>query len=233
MKRFFVVLFLCFAFTLLNAQKEPTRKAQKAQKVQAMQTSAAKNEGNKALAMKDYKTALAKFESVLAATSGQPADYAMIYSMGTCAYNLNDMPKSLKYFEMCLAAGQNTDMAYQYKACIMKAQKNNADYLKVLKEGLAKVPNSSGLKGMLGTYYCEEGDKCYHKALETMKSASAMVKSGKVSSADKAFKELNDRARIDFKECLKWVDMSLQMNPNDVNAKNLKKNCSTQLQMLI
>ena len=233
MKRFVVVLLLFFAITSLNAQKEPTRKEQKAQKVQTLQTSALKNEVDKALSMKDYKTALAKYESVLAATKGKPADYAMIYSMGTCAYSLNDMPKSLKYFDMCLAAGQNTDMAYQYKACVMKAQKNDADYLKVLKEGLAKVPNSSGLKGMLGKYYFEEGNKFYRKALETMKSASALVKAGKVSSADKAFKELNDKARIDFKECLKWTDMSLQMNPNDVNAKNLKKNCSTQLQMLI
>ena len=157
----------------------------------------------------------------------------MIYSMGTCAYGLNDMPKELKYFDMCIAAGSNLDMAYQYKACVMKAQKNDADYVKTLKEGLTKVPNSKAMKETLGKYYYAEGNKHYHEATDLMKSAAAQVKSGKVSSSDKAFKDMNDKARSDFKEALKWFNQSLEVNPSDENAKTLKNNCVNQLQMLI
>ncbi len=233
MKRLVVVLFLCFAFTSLYAQKVSSKKEQKAQTVLAMQIEALKNEGDKALAMKDYKTALAKFESALAVWGNQPANNAMIYTMGTCAYSLNDMPKALKYFDMCIAAGHNLDMAYQYKGCVMQARKDSAGYIKVLKEGLKKVPNSKAMKESLAKCYDTEGDKHYRKALEILKNAVGQVKAGKFSSSDQAFKVENEKARKELNEALKWLNMCLELTPNDESTKKTKINCVTQLQMLV
>jgi tetratricopeptide (TPR) repeat protein len=233
MKRFAVILLLCFAFTTLYSQKEPSKKEQKAQKVTALQLTALKNDGNKALAIKDYKTALAKYEGALAIWGNQPADYAMIYSMGTCAYSLNDMPKAQKYFDMCIAAGQNLDMAYQYKGCVMLAKKDTVGYVKILKEGLVKVPKSVAMKTSLSKYYDGEGDKHYHKAVEILKNATGQVKAGKYSSSDNAFKAENEKARKELNEALKLYNTSLELTPNEEHTKKAKSNCVTQLQMLI
>jgi pilus assembly protein Flp/PilA len=233
MKRFVVVLLLCFAFTTLYSQKEPSKKEQKAQQVTALQISTLKNDGDKALAIKDYKTALAKFERAMAIWGNQPADYAMIYSMGTCAYNLNDMPKALKYFDMCIAAGQNLDMAYQYKGCVMQARKDTVGYVRTLKDGLAKVPKSTALKSSLSKYYDAEGDKHYHKGVDILKYATGQVKAGKYTSSDNAFKAENERARKELNEALKLYNTSLELTPNEEHIKKAKSNCVTQLQMLI
>jgi tetratricopeptide (TPR) repeat protein len=115
----------------------------------------------------------------------------------------------------------------------MKAQNNNEGYLKTLKEGLAKVPNSKALKETLAKLYFTEGDKHYHEALEIMKNAIAQVKAGKYAASDKAFKDQNDKARLDFKEAMKFMNMSLELNPNDENTKTVKTNCQNQINMLI
>jgi tetratricopeptide (TPR) repeat protein len=217
MKRFTFVLFFCLIFTSLYSQKPLVLKA----------------DGDKALKVKNYALALKNYEKALTVWGKNPTDYAMIYSMGTCAYSVNDMNKAQKYFDMCIAANNNVDMAYQYKACVMKAKKDDAGYLNTLKEGIAKVPNSKALKETLGKYYFAEGNKHYKEAMDVMKSAANQVKAGKISATDKAFKDMNDKARLDFKEALKWMDMTLGVNPNDETAKTVKTSCVNQLQMLI
>ena len=217
MKRFAVVLFVCFSVSSLYSQDAITLR----------------NEGNKAMSAQQWAIALAKYEKALAVWGNKPTDQAMIFSMGACAYRVNDMKKSLKYIDMSIAAGHNLDMAYQYRLCIMKALNNNDEYLKTLKEGLVKVPNSKVLKETMAKNYFTEGDKYYHKALETMKNAIGQVKAGKYPASDKAFKDQNDKARLDFKEAIKYMNMSLELNPNDEKAKTVKTNCQNQLNMLI
>ncbi|MEI6276725.1 MAG: hypothetical protein WCP08_12085 [Prolixibacteraceae bacterium] len=217
MKNMIVVLLLCFSFSALNAQNPVTLKSA----------------GDKALAAKQYAVALTNYEKALAVWGKKPIDNAMIYTMGTCAYSANDMKKSLKYFDMSIAAGYNLDMAYQYRACVMQAQKDSDGYLQTLKDGLVKVPNSKALKGSLSKVYDTEGDKHYHLALDILKNAVAQVNAGKITSADKAFKAENERARRELNEAIKWLNMSLELTPNDENTKKAKGNCQTQLQMLI
>ena len=233
MKRTVIVLLFSFALLSLYSQNVPSKKEQKAQKVADLQITALKNEGNKALGMKDYKTALAKFESALAIWGNQPADNAMIYSMGTCAYSLNDMPKALKYFDRCITAGYNLDMAYQYKGCVMQAHKDTLGYVKTLKEGLSKVPDSKAMKASLTKVYVAEGDTHYHKAIEILKNATAQVKAGKISSDDKAFKVENEKARKELNEALKLYNSCIELTPNDEHTKKVRANCISQLQMLI
>lgn len=218
MKRLVIVLFLCLILPVLYAQKK---------------TMNLKAEGDKALKSKNYGLALKEYEKALAAWGKAPTDYAMIYSMGTCAYSINDMNKAQKYFDMCIAGNSNLDMSYQYKACVMQAKKDDAGYLNTLKEGIAKVPNSKALKETLGKYYFTEGNKHYKEAIDLLKSAANQVKAGKMSATDKAFKDMNDKARVDLKEAMKWMDMTLDVNPNDSNAKAVKNSCVNQLQMLI
>jgi len=217
MKRLAFVLFFCLIFVSLYSQKPMILKA----------------DGDKAFKAKNYAVALQNYEKALTVWGKNPTDNAMIYAMGTCAYSVNDMGKALKYFDMCIAANSNVDMAYQYKACVMKAKKDDAGYLNTLKEGIAKVPNSKALKETLAKVYNAEGNKHYHEAMDLMKDGANMVKSGKISASDKAFKDMNDKARLDFKEAMKWMDMSLQLNPNDENTKAIKASCIKQLQMLI
>ncbi len=217
MKNLLVILFLCFSFSSLLAQNPVTLK----------------NDGDKAMAAKQYAVALTDYEKALTVWGKKPTDNVMIYAMGTCAYSINDMKKALKYFDMSIAAGYNLDMAYQYKACVMTAQKNNDGYIQTLQEGLTKVPNSKALKASLSKYYDSEGDKHYHAALEILKNAVAQVNAGKLSSSDKAFKTENERARHELNEALKLFNQSLELTPNEESTKKAKSNCQTQLQMLI
>lgn len=217
MKRLVFVLLVCICSSTLFAQKAETFR----------------NEGNKAMAAKQYAVALANYEKALAAWGNKPADNAMIYAMGTCAYSINDMKKSLTYFDMSIAAGYNLDMAYQYRACVMTAQKNNEGYLQTLKDGLAKVPNSKALKESLSKYYDSEGDTHYKAALEILKNAVAQVNAGKYSSTDKAFKLENEKARKELNEAIKHLNQGLELVPADEHMKKAKSNCQTQLQMLI
>jgi tetratricopeptide (TPR) repeat protein len=217
MKRLALVLLVSLSFSLLFAQNAETFR----------------NDGNKAMAAKQYAVALANYEKALAAWGNKPADNAMIYAMGACAYSINDMKKSLIYFDRSIAAGYNLDMAYQYKGCIMTAQKNTEGYLQTLKEGVAKVPNSKALKESLSKYYDAEGDKHYKVALDILKNAVAQVNAGKISSTDKAFKEENEKARKELNEAIKWLNLGLELVPADEHMKKAKGNCQTQLQMLI
>lgn len=183
--------------------------------------------------LKQYAKALACYEKALSVWGNKPADNAMIFAMGACAYRVNDMKKSLKYIDMSIAAGHDLDMAYQYRACIMKAQSNNDGYVKTLKEGLAKVPNSKALKESLAKYYYTEGDTRYHAGCDILKKAVDQVNAGKMKTSDNAFKEENNKARQSFNEAMKNLNMSLELNPNDENAKKTKSSCQNQLNMLI
>ena len=217
MKQVTVVLLICFSFSSLYSQNAETFK----------------NEGNKAMSSQQYAVALAKYEKALTLWGNKPADKAMIFAMGDCAYRVNDMKKSLNYIDMSIASGYNLDIAYQYRACIMKAQNNNEGYLKTLKEGLVKVPASKPLKEMLAKNYFNEGDKHYHEASEIIKNAVAGVNAGKITAADKAFIEQNAKAKVEFNEALKYLNMSLELNPADKNAAIVKKNCINQLNVML
>lgn len=217
MKRLVLVFLMCFCFSFLYAQT----------------AAILKGEGDKALGTKQYAVALAKYEKALTVWGSKPADNVMIYAMGTCAYSLNDMKKSLKYFDMAIAAGYNLDMAYQYRGCIMTAQNNTEGYVQTLKEGLAKVPNSKALKASLAKYYDSEGDKHYHLALDILKKATSQVNSGKITSSDPTFRVENEKARKELNEAIKWLNMSLELAPGEEHTKKSKSNCQSQLQMLI
>jgi tetratricopeptide (TPR) repeat protein len=217
MKRLFLIFFVSFSFCTLHAQNAATLKA----------------EGDKAMGAKQYAVALLKYEKAMGVWGKKPVDNAMIYNMGTCAYSVPDLKKSQKYFDMCIAAGYNLDMSFQYQACIMEAHKDTVGYIKTLKEGLAKVPNSKAIKSSLSKYYDNEGDKLFHKAMEILKNAVAQVKAGKYSASDKAFKAENDKARQELNEALKLYNKSLELTPNEESTKRAKSNCVTQLQMLI
>lgn len=217
MKRLAVLLIFCVSISSLFAQK----------------VDVLKSEGDKAYNSKQYALALAKYEKALAAWGSKPADNAMIFSMGACAYNVRDMKKSEKYIDMTIAAGYNLDMAYQYKACIMQAGNNQEGYIKTLMEGLAKVPNSKAMKESLAKHYFEEGDKHYHGARDILQKAGDLVNSGKLSATDKAYKDANSKARTEFNEAIKFMDMSLKVNPDYENAKIVRKNCQNQIKMLI
>ncbi len=217
MKRLVVIVMICFCFSCLYSQNAVSLK----------------NEGNKALSAQQYGIALLKFEGALKVWGNKPADNAMIFSMGTCAYRLNDMKKSLKYIDMAIAAGYNLDMSYQYRACIMKAQNNSDGYCTTLKEGLAKVPASKSMKESLAKYYYSEGSNHYHKGSDILKNTNEKLHAGKYTSTDKALKEENAKAREEFNQALKLMQLSLELAPNDENAKTIIGNCQVKLKAMI
>ncbi len=78
-----------------------------------------------------------------------------------------------------------------------------------------------------------------NKAMAAQQWAVALAKYEKALTVwgkrptDQAFKDQNDKARMDFKEAMKFMNMSLELNPNDEKAKTVKTNCQNQLNMLI
>ncbi|MCE1199285.1 MAG: hypothetical protein LWW85_09990 [Marinilabiliales bacterium] len=217
MKRLAVLLLLCFSFEMLMAQDALLLRDQ----------------GNKALASKQYALALAKYEKAFTVWGKRAADPAMIFSAGTSAYMVKDMKKSLKYIDQAIGAGYNLDMAYQYRACIMKANNDSAGYLKTLKEGWTKVPNSRALKETLAKHYVSLGDQLYRAGNEAARKVAEQMKSGKYSLSDKNFQSLNAKAKSALNEAIQWLNQGLELNPADEKAKTLKTSCENQLKNLI
>jgi hypothetical protein len=45
--------------------------------------------------------------------------------------------------------------------------------------------------------------------------------------------EQNNKAKAEFNEALKWLNMSLELNPADKNAEIVKKNTINQMNVLL
>ena len=217
MKKMIFIFALCFCFGTLMAQDAATFK----------------NAGNDALKVKDYAKALENYEKVMAAAGTGEQDYAMIYNSAVCAIQIKNYEKAAKYFDLTIAGNYKPEDSFFNKAMVLKLQKKNQEYVKVMNEGIAKFPENAKFKTDLAKYYLIEGSLQYNNGATLLKSAIDKLKSKKyVDTKDPAYVADIEKVKKEFSDAIPLLDKALALNPADATAKTIKANCEKQLTTL-
>lgn len=211
------VFVLCLSFGMISAQE----------------SIAFKNAGNAAIAAKDYAKAFENFEKALAVWGTAAPDFVMIYNSAFCAFQIKNFEKAIKYYDQSIAGNYKSEDALYNKALVYKAQKNNEEYFKMLKDGIAKFPDNTKFKVELGRYYSTEGKTFYNKGAMFLKNAIDKVNSKKFKDInDPAYKAEIEKAKKEFRSAIPSFTKALELNPADANAKSIKEYCENQLKTL-
>jgi len=199
----------------------------------AQETATLKNAGNDALKAKDYAKALENYEKVMAVTGTAAPDYAMIYNSAVCAIQIKNYEKAAKYFDQTIAGNYKPEDSFFNKAMVLKLQKKNEEYLKVMNEGIAKFPENTKFKADLSKYYLMEGNVQYNNGATLLKSAIDKLKAKKYKDTkDPAYLADIEKVKKLFGDAIPSLDKALALNPEDATAKAMKLNCEKQLKTL-
>lgn len=216
MKKILSVLVLCLSFGSVFCQSADDLK----------------NAGNAAFEAQDYKKALDNYEKALASWGNEPQNYIMLYNAGACAYKLKQYPKAIKFFDTVIAGNTETEPSYLYKALALKQMKKTADCIKTYEEGIAKNPNSEALKDGLSKYLRSEGKNHYNTGSNLYKATVAKVNAQKLKPADAAYTAETEKAKKEFNTAMEMIDKALAINPDDNEAKQVKKACEESLKLI-
>ena len=192
-----------------------------------------KNAGIDALKAKDYAKALENFEKANAALGAGAQDYAMIFNCAVCAIQIKNYEKAAKYFDQTIAGNYKPEDSFFNKAMVLKLQKKNAEYVKVMNEGIVKFPENTKFKADLGKYYLMDGSVQYNNGATLLKSAIDKLKSKKYKDTkDPAYLADIEKVKKEFSDAIPSLDKAIELNPADATAKTIKVNCEKQLKTL-
>jgi len=185
-----------------------------------------KNEGNAAVAAKDYPKALELYEQALVKLGDKPiADTSMIYNMGYCAYSAKNYEKALKYFDQAISMNYRKVNAYIYKADVYKATKNDAESLKSLEAAYAISPADTKVLSKLASYYVKEANSFYSKGSAIILKANKEITAGKLKTTDPAYLTAIQKAKDEYQQALPLIEKALGYDANNATAKQLKAAC--------
>ena len=211
MKRIFLILVLSFVVVALHAQ------------VVEKTFAVLKNEGNAAIAAKDYAKALELYEQALVKLGNAPcADTSMIYNMGYCAYTSKNYEKALKYFDQSLSMNYKKVNALVYKADTYKALKNDAENLKALEAAQAIAPDDAKVKTKLAAYYVKAATGFYTKGSALIQKANNDITAGKLKTTDPAYKVTEQKAKDEYTKAIPLIEKALGFDPANKTAIQLK-----------
>ena len=217
MKRLAVILVLCLGFVSLFAQE----------------SAKLYNAGNDALKAKDYTKALENYEKAAAAWGNAPADYGMFYNCAICAFQIKDYEKAIKYFDLCAANNYKAEDALFNKAVVYKIQKKNDEFLKVISDGLAKFPENVKFKVEMSKTHFAEGVSHYNTGNGILKAAIDKITSKKFKDAkDPGYIAEIAKAKKEFSDAIPAFDKTIELNPADEKAKEVKAACEKQVKAL-
>ena len=230
MKSIFFVLVMCLSYVALNAQE--AQNAQAPQTAQPGEKTFAdlKNDGNKAIRAKDYKSALNLYEQALVKLGDQPvADTSMIYNMGYCAFVIKNYEKAIKYFDQAYSLGYNKVNSLLYKADSYKAMKNSDENLKALETAYSIAPEDAKVKSKLASYYVLSANSYYSKGSSLILKANNEITAGKLKTTDPKYIEVDKQAKEEYSKALPLVQKALEYDPANATAKKLKDACEMAL----
>jgi pilus assembly protein Flp/PilA len=185
-----------------------------------------KNEGNAAVAVKDYPKALELYEQALVKLGTQPlADTSMIYNMGLIASSSKNYEKALKYFDQSISMNYKKVDALLKKADTYKILKNDAENLKSLEAAYAIAPNEVKVKSKLAVYYVKSATSFYSKGSSIITKVNNDITAGKLKTTDPAYIAAEQKAKDEYNKALPLVEKALSFDPNNATAKQLKEAC--------
>lgn len=214
MKRFFLVIALCFGIVAGYAQEQKEKGAIDF-----------KNEGNEALRAKNYPQALSLYEEALSHWKDEPKDTAMVYNLAYCAYQTKSFEKAIKYFDEAISLGYKKDVALLYKANAYKLMNNEDAYVKTLEEALVDQPNNMKVKQQLAIVYLKQANVFYTNGAKILKAAADDVAAAKYKTTDPQYKEAEAKADVEFKKALPIIEKALTFDPTNETGKKLKDAC--------
>jgi len=212
MKKFFLVIALCFGIMAGYAQEEKS-------------AAEITNEGNDALRVKDFTKALNLYEQAISKMSEAPQDTAMYYHMAYSAYQIKSFDKAIKYFDESIKLDYKKETAFLYKANSYKMMKDEDGYVKTLEEALTDSPDNAKVKSMLAIVYLKQANVFYTNGAKILKDAAADVTASKYKTTDPQYKDAEGKAKEEFKKALPVVDKALSFDPENATAKQLKAAC--------
>lgn len=176
-----------------------------------------KNEGNAALKAKDYKTALASFESALKVwDEAEEMDAAMVYNTATCARKLKEDEKSLKYYAQAKELGYKGDVSTYYIAKGYKSMGNTAEMEKVLLAGVEEFPSSKyvvHMKKELATFYVKEGNEFFTKGISILNT--------RTDANRDQWDAIKENAKVEFDKASALASKALEYDPTKASAKTI------------
>ncbi len=212
MKKFGLVVALMAAATALSAQDKSADEY--------------KNEGNEFVRNKQFADALASYKQAITLW-GDSVDAATVYNAGMCAQRTKELDEAYAFYAKAQTLGyKEADAAYRM-ASILKAQKKDDEYAKAIEEGFGKYKN-----GKTGNAFKKDYAKLFRdQAFGLYNEGAEITKAMQTAGADKMDK-LKADARAKFSEAKPIIEKSLEINPDDANAKAIKDSIEKQLESL-
>ncbi len=159
-----------------------------------------KNDGNAALKTKDYKTALASYESALKVwDEAEEMDAAMVYNTATCARKLKKNELSIKYFTQSKDLDYKADICTYYIAKAYKEMGKEQDMEKVLLAGVKDYATSKyvgHMKKELAVYYVKDANDYFTKGVSLLNTRTDANRDQWDSIKEKAGVELNKAVEL-------------------------------------
>jgi tetratricopeptide (TPR) repeat protein len=191
------------------------------------------NAGNDALNAKDYAGALGNYEKAIAVWGTAPVDSVMFYNCGYCAIQVKDYEKAIKYYNLAATHNYKAADALFKVVQIYKFQKNTEAYLKAVNEGIAKFPENANFKVELSKTHFMEGVSRYNAGNGLLKGAVDKINAKKYKDAnDPGYKAEIAKAKKEFSDAVPSFDKTIELNPADAKAAELKAACEKQVKAL-
>ena len=192
-----------------------------------------KKAGNEALKAKDYAKALENYEKAISVWGTDSMDFAMIYNTAICAFQIKNYAKAVTYFDKAYVGKYKPEDSFFNKAMMVKLQKNNEEYVKLLNEGITKFPANVKFKSELSKFYLTEGSQHYNNGATILKGAIDNITAKKFKDTkDPAYKSEIEKVKKEFSAAIPSLVKALELNPDDANAKKLKASSEQQLKTL-
>ena len=143
-----------------------------------------KNDGNAAIKVKDFKTAIINYEKYLSFPEAA-SDFATAYNTAYSCERIKDYAKAVVYYDKAIAGNYKLDRAYLRKANAQKKLQDFDAMIATLEAGVAAVPaKNSRLTKTLARSYLLEGIKA-QKANEFDKTEAYYKKAIAIKSSMK------------------------------------------------
>lgn len=183
-----------------------------------------KNEGNAFVKEKNFQAGLEAYEKAIELWSEEDLEPATVYNAGTCAKNIKQWDKAIKYFKQSIALDYKADFSTYYLADAY-AKNNEADaQLATLEEGFGKFK-----EGKAASVIQKNLVKVYRdKAMVFYKEGSKILEECQTAKPEQ-YAEIQGRAKEQFKQALPLAEKALEVNPNDEQTKKVVESIKEQL----
>ncbi len=186
------------------------------------------NEGNEFVQAKKFQQALESYEQAYA-IKGDSLNPKTIFNAGLCAQKTKNLDKAITYFAKTETLGYKPDESAYRIAQSLRAQSKTDEYVSQLQTSLEKYTSgkfNTLMKKDLAKYYRDQSLSLFNEGADVTKKFAANA------SNESKLNELKEEAKAKFNEALPLAEKALEINPDDMGAKQIKEGIAKQLESL-